>query len=71
MVKQRMMKKFEELVFSDNFMFGKVMEDSGLCREVLECLLQRDVDTLTTVETEKEITILNVTTLSKAVIMRL
>lgn len=55
MVKQRMMKKFEELVFSDNFMFGKVMEDSGLCREVLECLLQRDVDTLTTVETEKEI----------------
>ncbi len=55
MVKQRTMKKFEELVFSDNFMFGKVMEDPELCREVLECLLQRDVGELATIEIEKEI----------------
>ena len=33
-----MAKNYEELRLSDDFMFGKVMEDSGLCREVLECL---------------------------------
>ncbi len=54
MVKQKTMKKFEELKFSDYFMFGKVMEDSELCREVLECLLQRSVGELTTVESERE-----------------
>ena len=34
-----MAKRYEELTIADDFMFGKVMEDKALCREVLECLL--------------------------------
>ena len=41
-----MAKNYEELKLSDDFMFGKVMEDSGLCREVLECLLGKPVGEL-------------------------
>ena len=55
MSEQRLAKKFEELKFSDDFMFGKVMEDKELCREVLECLLQRPVGELREVQTQKEI----------------
>ena len=55
MGKQRTMKSFNELGFSDDFMFGKVMEDKELCREVLECLLQRSVGELTEVQTQKEL----------------
>ena len=39
-------KSYDELRFTDDFMFGKVMEDKELCREVLECLLQRPVGEL-------------------------
>ncbi len=39
-------KPYEELEFRDDFMFGKVMQDNELCREVLECLLQRPVGEL-------------------------
>ena len=35
-----MTKRYEELTIADDFMFGKVMEDKGLCRKVLECLLE-------------------------------
>lgn len=55
MSEQRAMRSFEELRYQDDFMFGKVMEDKGLCREVLECLLQRPVGELTEVQTQKEI----------------
>ena len=51
---QRKIKSFEELRFSDDFMFGKVMEDNELCRQVLERLLQRPVGKLTEVQTQKE-----------------
>ena len=47
-------KEYEELGFRDDFMFGKVMEDRELCREVLECLLQRPVGELTEVQTQRE-----------------
>lgn len=39
-------KSYDELRFTDDFMFGKVMENKELCREVLECLLQRPVGEL-------------------------
>lgn len=39
-------KSYDELRFTDDFMFGKVMENKELCREVLECLLQRQVGEL-------------------------
>ena len=45
-----MAKNYEELKLSDDFMFGKVMEDSGLCREVLECLLGKPVGELKEIE---------------------
>ena len=54
MSEQRVMRSYEELRYRDDFMFGKVMEDPELCREVLECLLQRSVGELTEVQTQKE-----------------
>ena len=36
-------KPYEELCFSDAFMFGKVTLDRDLSRDLLKCLLQRDV----------------------------
>ena len=54
MSEQKVMKSYDELVFSDDFMFGKVMEDKEICREVLECLLQQSVGELTDVQTQRE-----------------
>lgn len=54
MSESRKDKSFEELKFSDNFMFGKVMEDTELCKEVIECLLQHPIGELTEVQTERE-----------------
>ena len=50
----RRIKAYEELEFKDDFMFGKVMQDSELCRAVLECLLQRPVGELQEVEPQRE-----------------
>ncbi len=55
MSEQRLMKSYEELSYRDDFMFGKVMEDSELCREVLECLLQRPISELKEVQTQREV----------------
>ena len=49
-----MIKKYEELEFRDDFMFGKVMQDKELCRDVLECLLQRPVGELSDIDSQKE-----------------
>ena len=49
-----MFKNYDELDFTDDFMFGKIMEDKELCREVLECLLQKPVGELTEVQTQRE-----------------
>ena len=54
MSEQKVRKNFEELGFSDDFMFGKIMEDPELCRGVLECLLQQPIGELTTVQTQRE-----------------
>ena len=47
-------KEYEELVYSDDFMFRKTMEDLSLCHDVIECLLQRSVAEFKTGQTEKE-----------------
>ena len=52
---QKKMRSFEELRFRDGFMFGKVMEDPELCREVLECLLQRPISELKEIQTQREL----------------
>lgn len=49
-----MAKSYDELQFTDDFMFGKVMEDRELCRDVLECLLQEPVGTLQDMQQERE-----------------
>ena len=49
------MRSYDELRFRDDFMFGKVMEDPELCRELLECLLQQPVGELTRIQTQKQI----------------
>ncbi|MBR5407834.1 MAG: Rpn family recombination-promoting nuclease/putative transposase [Lachnospiraceae bacterium] len=54
MSEQRKMRNFDELKFSDDFMFGKIMEDPELCREVLECLLGRRIGELKEVQTQRE-----------------
>ncbi|MCR5357151.1 MAG: Rpn family recombination-promoting nuclease/putative transposase [Lachnospiraceae bacterium] len=54
MSEQRKMRSFDELRFRDDFMFGKIMEDPGLCREVLERLLGRRIGELTEVQTQRE-----------------
>ena len=54
MGKTKAAKSYEELKFSDDFMFGKIMEDKELCREVLECLLQQPVGELIEVQTQRE-----------------
>lgn len=50
-----MAKNYEELSIMDDFMFGKVMEDKELCREMLECLLDQPVGKLEEVQTEREL----------------
>lgn len=49
-----MAKSYEELSFVDDFMFGKVMEDKELCRELLECLLEQPVGELQDIQSERE-----------------
>lgn len=46
-------KRYEELGFTEDFMFGKVMEDKELCRDVLERLLEKRVKELQDVQTER------------------
>ena len=45
-----MAKNYEELTITDDFMFGKVMEDKVLCRDLLECLLGQPVGELQDVQ---------------------
>ena len=49
-----MAKRYEELSIEDDFMFGKVMEDKELCRDVLQCLLEEPVEELEEVQTQRE-----------------
>ncbi len=54
MNRQSVKKDYEELEFRDDFMFGKVMGDMDLCREVLECLLQHPISELKEIQTQRE-----------------
>ena len=49
-----MTKCYEDLQFTDDFMFGKVMEDKALCRDVLACLLGHAVGELHDIQTERQ-----------------
>ena len=47
-------KEYEELKFSDDFMFCKTMEDTKLCHDLIECLLQRPIGELQESQIQKE-----------------
>lgn len=50
-----MVKNFEKLTLSNDFVFGKVMENKEICRKVLETLLQIKIDVLDYPQREKNI----------------
>lgn len=50
-----MAKDYERLTLSNDFVFGKVMENKELCRRVLETLLQTKIEKLDYLHREKEI----------------
>ena len=47
-------KSWEELTFSDNFLFCKIMEDEEICRQLLEILLPIKIGEIRYLSTEKE-----------------
>ena len=49
------MKKFEELTFSDHYMFEKVLQNKDICKELLERLLKIKIERLEYPEIEKNI----------------
>lgn len=53
MTKEKL-KEYENLNFSDRFMFGKVMEDKERCQRLLECLLNQSIGELHEVTAERE-----------------
>lgn len=50
-------KKFEELEITDDFIFGKVMQNKELCKQLLETLLGIQIDDITYPESQKIIDI--------------
>ena len=48
-------KKWEDLNFSDNYIFCKVMRNESLCKEMLQILLDLKVEKINYIETEKQI----------------
>ena len=50
-------KNYEELEMKDDFMFGKVMENRELCRELLQTLLGITIEAVTYPEKQKPIAI--------------
>ena len=47
-------KSWDELTFSDNFLFCKIMEDEDICRQLLEILLPIKIEKIKYLSTEKE-----------------
>ncbi len=47
-------KRYEDLTFTDDYLFGKIMQNRELCKEVLECLLQHPIGELRTPESQRE-----------------
>ncbi|MCR4789518.1 MAG: Rpn family recombination-promoting nuclease/putative transposase [Treponemataceae bacterium] len=55
MPKGQFAKKWEDLTFTDNFIFCKVMQNPEICKELIETLLQIKIDKLIYPETEKSL----------------
>ena len=48
-------KRFEDLQFSDNYIFCKVMKNKSICKRMLEILLGMEIESIEYVETEHPI----------------
>jgi len=48
-------KRWEDLTFTDNFIFSKVMENENICKELLETLLEIKIDKIIYQKTEESI----------------
>jgi len=55
MGKGQFSKPWEELEFSDNFIFCKVMQDEELCKELLEILLGFQIEKIEYIKTENQL----------------
>jgi len=49
------MKPIEELTFTDDFMFGHIMQNKEICTELLECLLNIKIDHIEYPELQKSL----------------
>jgi len=49
------MKPIEELTFTDDFMFGHIMQNKEICKELLECLLNIKIDHIEYPELQKSL----------------
>lgn len=45
--------KWEELGIANDFMFGKVMQDPGMCQRLLEIILDKEIDHIEYPEEQK------------------
>ena len=52
---EKALKPFEELEFTDDFMFYQVMQDDSICIELLETLLKTKIDHIERKELQKEL----------------
>ena len=52
---EKTLKPFEELEFTDDFMFYQVMQDDSICIEILETLLKTKIDHIERKELQKEL----------------
>ena len=50
-----MEKDFDELTIADDYMFYRVMEDTDICKTLLNRVLQGKVETITDIELQKTI----------------
>ena len=48
-------KPLQALGLADNFLFGEVMQDMGLCKLFLEALLQRPIAKIVNISKEKDL----------------
>ena len=53
-INETAMKPFDELTFSDSFLFGEVMMDETTCKNVLEIILGIEIEKVVLVEKEKQ-----------------
>lgn len=48
-----MLKRYEDLTFSDDFMFCKIMQNESICKEVLEILLKIKIQKIDYLQKQK------------------